>query len=60
MILQALHFNTKVGFAYYDNNINGEETIEGTDEITAAYFETADKNLPVLVRKIASYHDVAK
>jgi len=56
MILKSLNFKTKVGFTYFDNGLNGEKTTDGSDEIAADYFEAANTNLPVKIRKIASYH----
>ncbi|TWR28862.1 hypothetical protein FPZ43_11365 [Mucilaginibacter pallidiroseus] len=56
MIVNAFHLRTKIGFTYFDNLLNGNELVKGSDEILADYFESADKKLPILIKKIASYH----
>ena len=55
-VLNALNFKTKVGFKNFDNALNGEKISPLSDEIPVAYFETADKNRPVKIIKLASYH----
>lgn len=54
-ILNALNFKTKIGFRNFDNGLRGDKITELSDEIPGAYFEIANKSIPVKIIKIAAY-----
>jgi hypothetical protein len=55
-IISAFGFNTTVGYAHDDGNVDGTTRVPGSSEVNANYFVKADLSKPVTVYQMAAYH----